>query len=88
MTKVLGTENPADLMTKKVAQVLVIKYMAILSVEYQKGRAGAAAQLHTLEEESYSHGEGVDFKIQISNRQGVPVSSEAPDIWAAKGEKG
>ena len=78
LSKVLGTENPADLMTKNVAQALVIKYMETMRIKFSEGRAKAAAQLHA-----------TDFKMKVSNRKGAPVREEdAQDAWLAKGEKG
>ena len=78
LSKVLGTENPADLMTKNVAQELVRKYMATMDIRFMAGRAAKAAQLHS-----------TSFKMKISNRSGMPVAEgEAPDAWVAKGERG
>ena len=48
LVKVLGTENPADLVTKNVAQALVLRYFATMSVEFKDGRANAASQLHNV----------------------------------------
>ena len=40
--KVLGTSNPADLMTKYLAEKDIEKYMNIINQEYRKGRAETA----------------------------------------------
>ena len=78
LAKVLGTENPADLMTKNVAQMLVLKYLEIMGILFAKGRAEAAAQLHS-----------ATFKMKYYNRTGTAVGeTHAPDAWLAKGEQG
>ena len=44
-TKVLGTDNPADLMTKHLTQDVIEKHCATLGVQFPGGRAEAAPTL-------------------------------------------
>ena len=44
--KVLGSENPADLMTKYLSQDIALKHCLRLSLTFNKGRAEAAPQLN------------------------------------------
>ena len=48
LEKVLGTSNPADLMTKYLGEGETLKYVNALGLELAEGRAKAAAQLHHL----------------------------------------
>ena len=50
-TKVSGTANPADLMTKHLSKDLVDGYMVHLGFVFREGHAGATAQLHSAQEE-------------------------------------
>ena len=43
--KVLGTENPADIMTKHVGRVLLSKHMQALGLEEESGRASSAPSI-------------------------------------------
>ena len=45
LTKVLGTENPADLLTKNIGRETLDKYITKMRIEERSGRAGAAANL-------------------------------------------
>ena len=49
LTKVLGTRNPADLMTKHLAQEALNLYSEMLGYEFRSGRSTTTAQLHRLE---------------------------------------
>mgnify|MGYP005698356215 CR=1 FL=1 len=49
--KVLGTENPADLMTKNLAASALEKYMKMLTQEGRDGRAEKSLTLVKMEEE-------------------------------------
>ena len=49
--KVLGTENPADLMTKNLAASALEKYMKMLSQEVRDGRAEKSFTIVKMEEE-------------------------------------
>ena len=49
ISKVLGTENGADLMTKNVGADLIAKHCARLSLEFREGRATKAAGLQGLD---------------------------------------
>ena len=44
--KVLGTDNPADLMTKQLSRELVEKHMAGFDQDLRDGRATATVKLH------------------------------------------
>ena len=46
--KVPGTEHPADLMTKHLCESEVLKYMGMMRIELEKGRARIAAELHVV----------------------------------------
>ena len=43
--KVLGTENPGDLMTKYLGQNVIIKLMKKLSQEFRDGRADTSLKI-------------------------------------------
>ena len=47
--KISGSQNPADLMTKHVAEDKILKYLALMVLEFRDGRPDSAAQLHMLE---------------------------------------
>jgi hypothetical protein len=47
LTKVLGTSNPADLMTKHLAQESLNQYVEMLRYEFRQGRSSTTARLHT-----------------------------------------
>ena len=49
ISKVLGTENGADLMTKNVGADLIAKHCARLSLEFREGRSAKAAGLQCLD---------------------------------------
>ena len=46
MQKVLGTENPADMMTKGLNIESINKYVKMLSMKHQEGRADIAPELN------------------------------------------
>ena len=48
LTKVLGIENPADLMTKHLDQKLVNQYTALLNYEFRQGRSGTT-KVHNMQ---------------------------------------
>ena len=48
MTKVPGTRNPADLMTKHLGREMLDLYSQMLGYTYVEGRAQAAAELHSV----------------------------------------
>ena len=50
VVKVLGTANPADLMTKLVPKELVDECATFLGFEFVGGRAATTARLHSAEE--------------------------------------
>ena len=43
--KVLGTDNPADCLTKHVDRATMLKHLAAMGLEYESGRADSAPQL-------------------------------------------
>ena len=49
MTKVLGTENPADLTTKHLARESVNVYSSALGYKYRGGRSATTVKLHQVE---------------------------------------
>ena len=51
--KVLGTKNPADVLTKHVPSELLDRHLETLGTELQGGRAQAAPELNSLEVESW-----------------------------------
>ena len=46
LRKVLGTQNPSDMMTKHVGQPHIETYLDLLGLRYAEGRAGIAQKLH------------------------------------------
>jgi hypothetical protein len=44
--KVAGVENPSDMMTKHIAEALVVKFLAKMGMQFEKGRAAIAAKVH------------------------------------------
>ena len=46
VAKVLGTENPADLMTKYLIATKIYHYMKMLSQEQREGRAKMSLKLN------------------------------------------
>ena len=69
--KVLGTENPADLMTKYLSSDVIVEHSSFLGIEFPGGRADTAPALHNVQstralwqEEGgvlEEHGTGRDF---------------------------
>ena len=47
--KVLGTKNPADVLTKHVPAELLQKHLETLGVEFRGGRAESAPELNSVE---------------------------------------
>ena len=47
--KISGSQNPVGLMTKHVAGAKILKYLALMGLEFRDGRPDSAAQLHMLE---------------------------------------
>ena len=54
LAKVLGTSNPADLMTKNVGKDLAMKHMRAMGIRYEAGRSEATAKLHALSTNSWT----------------------------------
>ena len=46
--KILGTKNPADLMTKNLARTIIDLYLSIMNIRKVQGRADVAQQLHSV----------------------------------------
>ena len=44
-TKILGTENPADLMTKYLARDKIDKHMSTIGRDFKEGRADAGLEM-------------------------------------------
>jgi len=55
MTKILGTENPADLMTKNLSRESIDKYSRMLGFEFRDGRAQATAKVHSFHTDHSHH---------------------------------
>ena len=51
LTKVLGTSNPADLMTKHLAQESLNQYAGVLRYEFRQIRSATTARLHSAREQ-------------------------------------
>ncbi len=51
--KILGTKNPADILTKHVGADLLARHLETLGAEFQDGRADAAPGLSSVEVESW-----------------------------------
>ena len=49
LEKVLGTENPADLMTKHLSRDDVNKYLRQIGIEFVDGRASTALKVYSLQ---------------------------------------
>ena len=52
LAKVLGTENPADLMTKYLSESDMAKYLGKMGLAWVAGRARSTSRLHSLSEGS------------------------------------
>jgi hypothetical protein len=52
LTKVSGTQNPADLMTKNLAKEQIDQYTEMLGFEFTGGRSETTAKLHSVMSES------------------------------------
>ena len=46
--KVLGTENPAGVMTKHLGKDIIVKYCGMIGIRFLGGRAGTTVGLHLL----------------------------------------
>ena len=73
LTKIPGTKNEADLMTKHLDVAQVEMYIDLLQMEFAVGRAVGAAQLHSLTE-----------PISVT---GVMSPSRFPSSWLTSQEK-
>ena len=77
LRKVLGTSNPADLMTKHLSQRDLDKCIGLLGLEFREGRAQAAAELHSACEKP------------VCGKRSVPQGErQLPDRWVCKGNGG
>ena len=83
LNKIPGEENTADLMTKHLGNPVILKHMKKLGLYHTEGRAGAAAQLHSVEVNIES-AEEVDNIIEKHATSTAPI----PDHWSEKGERG
>ncbi len=74
--KVLGTKNPADMLTKHMPGDLMDKHLETLGAEVQAGRAQAAPELNSAEveslvlwlEEALSEGESHQKRVRFSTK--------------------
>ena len=78
LIKVLGTLNPADLMTKHLARADILKNLKIAGLVELDGRAEKAAQLHSVV--------ATLDKMEDLVEQGT--AGHDPDCWEKRGEDG
>ena len=71
LEKVLGTENPADLMTKHLDQASLDNMLTKMGIEIAAGRAASAPGLNTAE------------TVQSFEDSGDYEREETPDTWLA-----
>ena len=81
LTKVDGTKNPSDLLTKHLTVAVIEKHLEFLNLEFREGRAEKAANLHELsrarrQEES------------IKGNKIFSFEDGRADSWASRGEEG
>ena len=81
LTKVDGTKNPSDLLTKHLTVAVIEKHLEFLNLEFREGRAEKAANLHELsrarrQEES------------IKGNKIFSFEDGRADSWASRGEGG
>ena len=85
LVKIPGEDNSADLMTKHLANKVILKHMKQLNMTHKEGRSETAAKLHSVEQTSTRpRGRSSDPAIPAA---AAPPRSE-PDFWAEKGEHG
>ena len=88
--KVLGTKNPADVLTKHVGADLLHKHLETLGTEFQDGRADAVPELNSVEVESWvtwlsmEADEGVERRRKVHFSRKVQVRAVP---WANRGRK-
>jgi hypothetical protein len=83
--KVPGEENPADLMTKHLGAAKVQGNIERMSMRYQGGRAGKAAQLHQLGTADKDGRTGMQLWEAMSDRF---IDQKGGDHWKSRGEEG
>ena len=81
LTKVLGTENPADLTTKHLAQDGADKSSSVFGYEYRGGRSATTAKFHQVEKKVESaHGERPEARHGTASVQAIGGASvEEPE---------
>ena len=71
LTKVLGTSNPADLMTKHLGQESLNQYAEVLQYDFRQGRSATTSRLHSA--------------LERAPRRPRPISSEGGDPRQSNG---
>ena len=85
LVKIPGEDNSADLMTKHLANAVILKHMKKLNMTHTEGRSDAAAKLHSVEET------GTCPRGRSSDPASSPTVGQPrcePDFWSEKGEHG
>ena len=93
LVKVLGTANNADLMTKHLGWTDSLKHCDAMKLEFREGRAGKAAQLHSMTSPPVRTGLDRLPPSPLMRDGPKPVStfgtaSRAGDDWSHRGEEG
>ena len=89
LTKVDGTKNPSDLLTKHLSVAVIEKHLECLNLQYREGRSEKAAKLHTVAEKPKSVNKIGKMKRQEDSviQQGVFNFEKCKnDDWAERGE--
>ena len=89
LTKVDGTKNPSDLLTKHLSVAVIEKHLECLNLQYREGRSEKAARLHVITEKKKSLSKIGKEKRQEDNviQQGVFDFEKCKnDDWIERGE--
>ena len=84
LVKVPGETNTADLMTKHLANPMILRHLKNLNMKHSEGRAGAAAQLHSLSRRK-RQSKAEEKKVSSMNSLGNELGK---DFWSERGEHG
>ena len=84
LTKIDGTRNPADLMTKNLIRANIVKNLNIAGLEERDGRSDKAAQLHSVKRVGL---QCWTTKLEdIASKNGD--QKHDPDHWISRGDGG
>ena len=79
LTKVDGTRNPSDLLTKHLSVAVIDKHLECLNLEYREGRSDKAAKLHEISK--------AQRQKQHEDQKGLFVFQNGrADDWGERGE--